>query len=100
MIALLWLLLAVLASPFKPKCRLETENAALRHQVMVLRRQARSRIQLTNRSVISGPALPLVSVDPAGARHRPAGDGHSLASDRLSLLLALEITFGGRAAAD
>jgi hypothetical protein len=48
MIALLWLLLAVLASPFKPKCRLETENAALRHQVMVLRRQARSRIQLTN----------------------------------------------------
>src|SRR4029453_10775061 len=62
---------------------------------MVLRRQARSRIPLTNRSCISGPALPLVSVDPAGARHRPAGDGHSLASDRLSLLLALEITFGG-----
>jgi transposase InsO family protein len=48
MIALLWLLLAVLASPFKPKCRLEAENAALRHQVMALRRQARSRIQLTN----------------------------------------------------
>jgi hypothetical protein len=48
MIALLWLLLAIQASPFKSKCRLEAENAALRHQVMVLRRQARSRIQLTN----------------------------------------------------
>jgi hypothetical protein len=35
MIALLWLLFAVLASPFKSKCRLEAENAALRHQVMV-----------------------------------------------------------------
>jgi hypothetical protein len=48
MIALLWLLLAILALPFKSKCRLEAENAALRHQVMVLRRQAHSRIQLTN----------------------------------------------------
>jgi hypothetical protein len=48
MIALLWLLLAVLAASFKSKCRLEAENAALRHQVMVLRRQARSRMQLTN----------------------------------------------------
>ena len=48
MIALLWLLLAILALPFKSKCRLEAENAALRHQVMVLRRQARSQIQLTN----------------------------------------------------
>ena len=48
MIALLWLLLAILALPFKSKCRPEAENAALRHQVMVLRRQARSRIQLTN----------------------------------------------------
>ena len=48
MIALLWLLLAILALPFKSKCQLEAENAALRHQVMVLRRQARSRVQLTN----------------------------------------------------
>ena len=48
MIALLWFFLAILASPFKSKCRLEVENAALRHQVMVLRRQARGRIHLTN----------------------------------------------------
>jgi hypothetical protein len=44
MIALLWLVWAILASPFKSKCRLELENATLRHQVMVLRRQARGRI--------------------------------------------------------
>jgi hypothetical protein len=37
MIPLLWLLLAILASPFKSKCPLEVENVALRHQVMVLR---------------------------------------------------------------
>jgi hypothetical protein len=48
MIALLWLFSLVLASPFKSKCRLEPENAALRHQVMVLRRQARGRVHFTN----------------------------------------------------
>ncbi len=48
MIALLWLVTTILASPFKSKCRLEVENAALRHQVMLLRRQARGRIHLTN----------------------------------------------------
>jgi len=48
MIALLWLVLAILSSPFKPRCRLEAENAALRHQLMVLRHQARGRIRLTN----------------------------------------------------
>jgi hypothetical protein len=48
MIVLLWLGLAVLFSPFKSRWRLEVENVALRHQVMVLRRQARGRIRLTN----------------------------------------------------
>src|SRR4030095_8594487 len=51
------------------------------------------------RSAIPRSALPLVSVDPAGARYRSTGDRCSLASGRLSLLLALEITFsvaGGR----
>ena len=48
MIALLWLVTAILASPFKSKYRLEAENAVLRHQVMVLRRQARGRIHLRN----------------------------------------------------
>jgi transposase InsO family protein len=40
--------LAILASPFKSKCQLEAENVALRHQVVVLQRQARGRIRLTN----------------------------------------------------
>jgi len=48
MIALLWLLLAILVSPFKSKGQLEAENVALRHQVVVLRRQVRGRVQLTN----------------------------------------------------
>ena len=48
MIALLWLLLAILVSPFKSKGRLEAENVALRHQVVVLRRQLRGRVRLTN----------------------------------------------------
>jgi hypothetical protein len=39
MIALLWLLWSILASPIKSKCQLEAENVALRHQVIVLRRQ-------------------------------------------------------------
>ena len=48
MIALLSLVMAILASPFKSKCRLEAENIALWHQVIVLRRRARGRIYLTN----------------------------------------------------
>jgi transposase InsO family protein len=48
MIALLWLLLSTLASPFKSKCQLEAENVVLRHQVIVLRRQVRGRVFLTN----------------------------------------------------
>ena len=48
MIALLWLGLAVLFSSCKSRWRLEVENVALRHQVMVLRRQAHGRIRLTN----------------------------------------------------
>jgi hypothetical protein len=49
MIALFCLCLALFASPFKSKSRLETENAALRHQLIVLKRRVRGRVQLTNR---------------------------------------------------
>ena len=48
MIALLCFVLAVLAAPFKPKSRLEAENAALRHQLIVLRRNVQGRVRLTN----------------------------------------------------
>jgi hypothetical protein len=40
--------LAVLASLFKSKIRLEAENAALRHQLIVLRRKLRGCVRLTN----------------------------------------------------
>jgi hypothetical protein len=52
MIALIWFVLAILASPFKSKSRLEAENAVLRHQLMVLRRKVRGRPSL--RTTIAG----------------------------------------------
>ena len=48
MIALLYFILTVLVSPFKSKSRLEAENAALRYQLIVLRRKVGGRIRLTN----------------------------------------------------
>jgi hypothetical protein len=48
MIGLLCFVLAVLASPFKSKLRLEAENAVLRHQLIVLRRSLHGRVRLTN----------------------------------------------------
>ena len=48
MFSLFCFLLAILASPFKSKSRLEAENAALRHQLVVLRRKMRGRVRLTN----------------------------------------------------
>src|SRR5258708_24337325 len=48
MIALLCFLLTLFASPFKSNRRLEEENAALRHQLTVLKRKVRGRLQLTN----------------------------------------------------
>src|ERR1700754_2513240 len=48
MIRLFCFVLAVLASPFKSKLRLEAENAVLRHQLIVLRRRLKGRARLTN----------------------------------------------------
>src|SRR6476660_6229117 len=48
MIGLFCFVLAVLASPFKSKLRLEAENAVLRHQVIILRRGLHGRVGLTN----------------------------------------------------
>ena len=48
MIALLCFLLRLLALPFKSPGRLEAENAALRHQVIVLQRKLRGRVEFTN----------------------------------------------------
>src|SRR6201993_4012260 len=48
MVALICFVLAVLALPFKSKSRLEAENAALRHQLIVLRRKVRGRAQFSS----------------------------------------------------
>jgi hypothetical protein len=48
MVALICFVLAVLASPFKSKNRLEAENAVLRHQLVALRRKLKGRARLTN----------------------------------------------------
>ena len=48
MIALLFLFLNLLILPLKPTSRLEAENAALRHQLAVLQRKLRGRIEFTN----------------------------------------------------
>ncbi|WJR75520.1 integrase core domain-containing protein [Bradyrhizobium sp. NP1] len=48
MIGLICFVLAVVASPFKSKLRLEAENAALRDQLIVLRRRLPSRVRFTN----------------------------------------------------
>src|SRR5271165_5402754 len=44
MIALFCLLLTLIASPLKSKSRPEAENAALRHQLIILRRMVRGRV--------------------------------------------------------
>ncbi|WP_051677658.1 hypothetical protein [Bradyrhizobium sp. URHD0069] len=48
MIGLFCFVLAILASPFKSKSRLEAENEVLRHQLIVLRRKLKGRARLTN----------------------------------------------------
>src|SRR5271169_6415199 len=48
MIGLLCLFLALLTAQFKSKSRLEVENAALRRQLIVLRRKVPGRVRLTN----------------------------------------------------
>jgi hypothetical protein len=48
MIGLFCFVLAVLASPFKSKLRLEAENVVLRRQLIVLRRRLHGRVRLTH----------------------------------------------------
>src|SRR5258707_12159058 len=48
MTGLFCFVLAVLASSFKSKLRLEAENAVLRHQLIILRRRLHGRVRLTN----------------------------------------------------
>jgi transposase InsO family protein len=48
MIGLVRVLVAILVLPFRSKAQVEAENAALRHQLMVLQRNSRGKVRLTN----------------------------------------------------
>ena len=48
MIALIHLLASLLIAPFRAKLALEAENAALRQQIIILRRRLRRRLKLSN----------------------------------------------------
>jgi hypothetical protein len=99
MIGLLWFVVAVLASAFKPKIRLDVENATFRHQLVVLLRKGAGARSSHERSLVPRPDVSMVSVDPGGRYDRPARNAATLASVRLSPQLALEITSPGRATA-
>src|SRR5450432_1313827 len=100
MIGLLCFVLAILASPFKSKLRLEAENAVLRHQLIVLKRRLHGRVRLTNHD--RWFFIQLYRWFPAILKVltiiRP--ETLALAQSRLSLLLALEVAPTGRATAD
>ena|SRR6266446_7770012 len=74
--ALLFLTLSV--SLFKSKNRLAAENAALRHQLIVLQRRVRGRVRLTNGELVLGPAISMVSIGPQGHHDHPARDPRAL----------------------
>src|ERR1700730_4540749 len=92
MIGLLCFVLAVLASPFKSKLRLQAENAVLRHQLIVVRRRLHGRVRLTNHD--------RWSINPEGSHNQPARSARAQAQGLLALLLALEGVPPGKATAD
>ena len=97
MIALLCFFLTLFAAPFKSKSRLEAENAALRHQLIVLQRRVSGRVQLTNGDrLFFGHAVSMVPIGPHGHHDHPTGDPRALASGRLPPVLALEIPLAWR----
>ena len=70
MIALFCLCLALFVSPFKSKTRLEAENVALRHQLIILRPKVRGRIRVCTENSIR--------VDHVSESPNVSGDDRSL----------------------
>jgi hypothetical protein len=65
MVALLFFLLRLLASLFRSTSRLEAENAALKHQLIVVKRKVRGRVEFTNSDrLFLHSGVSLVSIDP------------------------------------
>jgi hypothetical protein len=98
MVALIFLLLNLAASLFKPRWRLEAENAALRQQLIVLQRKVRGRVEFTDSDRLFFIQLYrwFPSILKAITTFRP----ETVAPCWLSPLLALEISKSGRPAAD
>jgi hypothetical protein len=72
MIALIWFVLAALASPFKSKIRLEAENAALPTSGDCFAAKAAwPRPAHKPRSLVLHPAVSLVSINPDGYHDCP-----------------------------
>ena len=89
MIGFLCFVVAVLASPIKAKIRLEAENAALRHQLVVLRRKATIVIVFALSAAIAFMhTLVYFSIDPHGlSAQMPSGDLKRYNADRGTLLV-------------
>jgi hypothetical protein len=100
-ISLFCFAVALLASPFKPKLRLEAENAVLRHQLIVLRRRLHGRVRLTNNDrwffIQLCRWFPSILQVVTIIRPETLVGWHL---GRVSLLLALEVAPIGRATAD
>ena len=91
MIGLLCFVMAVLASPFKSKSRLEAENAVLRHQLVILRRKMQGRAHLTKMIAGFYPDVSMAPVNLKGCCDHTPREACSWASRGLSHLLAVEI---------
>src|SRR3977135_3177768 len=86
MVALISFLLNVVASLFKSKIRLEAENAALRHQLIVLQREVRGRVPFTNSDRLF--FVQLYRWFPSVLDYHPALDACALASCRPRRIVA------------
>jgi hypothetical protein len=71
MIGLFCFVLAVLASPFKSKLRLEAGNAVLRHQLIVLRRKLGVGLGSQTTTAGSSADVSMLSVDLEGRNDCP-----------------------------
>ena len=101
MVALILLALNLMVAVFKSKSRLEAENAALRQQLIVLRRKLRGRAALTSSDrLFLRTVFILVPVDPEGHNDRLSRHARALASCRVSTLLALEVSLTGGSPSD
>src|SRR5260221_10045912 len=101
MIALLWFFLTLFASPFKSKSRLEgRERGTPTSTDCVAAEGERSRPAHEWGSLVLGPAVSMVPIDPQGHHDHPARDPRTLASGRVSPVLALEIPFSRRPTKD